>query len=146
MLIEVKARVTRIIEGKTRRKVETFLIPQCELFTHAEYQVLQLLTEEQNMGTVESSEILSLRQSPIKEVYTQYTGDSTFIATLKDVFLDDAGNEKPIKYKVLLWADSISEANRNIQQIASQGYDMHVEGLKEVEYEYLTGNNNGQSE
>jgi acyl-coenzyme A synthetase/AMP-(fatty) acid ligase len=51
--------------------------------------------------------------------------------------IDDNGNEKPLKYKVLLWADSLTQANQRTVELARQGYDMHVEGLKEVEYEYL---------
>lgn len=137
MLIEVKAKVARIIDGKTRKRTETFLVADCDLFSNAEYRVLSFLIHEQEEGTVSSSEIISLRQSQIKEVANQFTGESTFIATLKDIFIDDNGNEKPLKYKVLLWADSLTQANQRTVELARQGYDMHVEGLKEVEYEYL---------
>jgi hypothetical protein len=56
------------------------------------------------------------------------------------VFTDDDGNEKPIRYKVLLWADSLPEAMLRTAEIVRQGYDMAVEGLKEVDYKYLSGN------
>lgn len=138
MLIEVKVRVARIIDGKTRKKTEVFLIDK-EFFSEAEYQVMQVLSQEQSSNSVEAFEIISLRQSPIKEVCTQYEGAGTFMATLKDTFLTDDGTEKELKYKVLLWADSLSEAMARTNVFSRQGYNMSVDGLKEVNYEYLNG-------
>ena len=57
MLVEVKAKVARIIDGKTRKRVETFLVPDCDVFTNAEYIVLNALVNEQEEGIVDSSEI-----------------------------------------------------------------------------------------
>lgn len=141
MLIEVKVKVSRIIDAKIRKRTETFLVPDCELFVNAEHQVMQSLTQEQQSGVVEEFEIQSLRISPIREICTQFQGESTFIATLKDIFLDDSGNEKLLKYKVLLWANNLTQANQHIQQLSHEGYDMQVEGIKQVDYEYLTNNN-----
>jgi len=144
MLVEVKAKVARIIDGKIRKKTETFIVPDCELFVNAEHQVMQSLIEEQNGGLVDNFEIQSLRISPIKEVCTQWLNDYTlqgypsFIATLKDIFHDDNGNEKSIKYKVLLWANNHSQALQRVQELARQGYDMQIEGIKQVDVEYLT--------
>ena len=61
------------------------------------------------------------------------------MATLRDVFITDDGTEKELKYKVLLWADSLSEAMARTNVFARQGYNMNVDGLKEVNYEYLNG-------
>ena len=143
MLIEVKAKVARIIDGKTRKRTETFLVPDCELFVNAESQVLRQLTEDLESGLIESSEIQSLRISPIKEVCDQwledYTigGDPAFIATLKETFHTDDGTEKTLRYKVLLWASSHSHALQRVQELARQGYDMQIEGIKQVDYEYI---------
>ena len=137
MLVEVKVKVARVIDGKTRKRTETYLKDNCTLFVEAEQAVMEQLVVEQDTGLIESFEIQSLRLSPIKEVCTQYTGDSTFIATLKDTFVEDDGTEKSMKYKVLLWADSLSEAMARTNVFARQGYNMSVEGLKEVEVEYF---------
>ena len=141
MLIEVKVKVARIIDGKTRKRIETYLLDK-EFFSEAEYQVMQALSQEQTDGTVESFEIVSLRQSPVKEVCTQYEGASSFMATLRDIFLADDGTEKELKYKVLLWADSLSEAMARTNVFSRQGYNMQVDGLKGVNYEYLTEDTN----
>ena len=95
------------------------------------------LAQEQTDGSVEDFSIQSLRVSPLKEVANQFTGDSTFIATLKDIWLADDGTEKSLKYKVLIWANDLSEAHVNTQKLARQGYDMTIEGITQVDYEYL---------
>lgn len=147
MLIEVKAKVSRIIDSKLRKRTETYLIDK-ELYAEAEYAVMSSLANEQELGTVDSSEIISLRQSPIKEICEDTMPGSafTFIATLRDIFHDDNGNEKSMRYKVLLWANDLSQANQRAQQLARQGYDMQIEGIKQVEYEYLTEQENDQNE
>lgn len=146
MLVEVRAKVARIIDGKTRKRVETFLVTDCDVFTVAEYIVLNALANEQEDGTVDSSEILSLRQSSIREVCDQFPGEFSFIATLKDIFHEDDGTEKVLKYSVLLWADNLTEANRNVQLLAHEGYDMQIEGIKQVDYEYLSARINEEGE
>ena len=137
MLIEVKVRVKRTIGGKTKSKLETFLKDTCSLFVEAEQAVMEKLTTEQTQGLVEDFEILSIRQSPIKEICLQYNGGNAYIASLTDVFHDSKGNEKTLRYKVLLWADNLSQANQRVADLAAQGYDMHIEGIKEVNWEYL---------
>lgn len=139
MLIEVKVKVARIIDGKTRKRTETYVVDNCELFVNAEHEVMSALSEEQSSGTVDNFEIQCLKISPIKEVCTEYTGEFSYMATLRDVFITDDGTEKELKYKVLLWADSLSEAMARTNVFARQGYDMNVDGLKEVNYEYLNG-------
>ena len=136
MLIEVKTKATFIIDGKPRKKCKTFIIDK-ELFAEAEIAVMELYHSEFSSGFVTEYEILSLKKSPIKEVYTQYDGQNSYITTLKDIFLDNNGNEKPIKYKVLFWANDENEAMSNIREIMSQGYDMHFAGLSDVNYEFL---------
>ena len=141
MLIEVKAKVSRIIDGKTRKRTETYVIDNCELYSNAEYRVMSILIHEQEEGTVESFEIQSLRLSQIKEIDDQTINNSipSFIATLIDIFLQDDGTEKKMKYKVLLWADNLTAANRRANELSHQGYDMQIEGIKQVDYEYLAG-------
>ena len=149
MLIEVKVKVARIIDGKTRKRTETYLKEDCELFVEAEQAVMRKLTDEQEAGLIDEFEIQSLKISPIKEVCDQWIEDYTisgyppFLATLKEVFHADGGSEKTLKYKVLLWANSHSQALQRVQELARQGYDMQIEGIKQVDYDYLTSQDNG---
>lgn len=146
MLVEVKAKVSRIIDAKTSKRMETYIVPDCELFVNAEHAVMQYLVNEQEEGLIECSEIMSLRQSSIKEVCTQFTGEHNYLVTLKDIFHENDGTEKTLKYKVLLWADSLTQANANTQLLAREGYDMQIEGLKQVDYEYLVEQTNQEEE
>lgn len=145
MLIEVKAKVAWKIDNKIKKKLETYIIDK-EIFAEAEYAVMKLLNDAINDSTVESFEITSLRLSVVKEIITQYDGESSFIATLRDTMLQDDGSEKQIKYKVLLWANNISEAITHTREIAQQGYDMQIDSLKEVNYTYLNSEDNETSD
>lgn len=142
MRIEVKVKVARVIDSKTRRRTENYILDK-DFFSEAEYVVTAHLNEEVNTGTVESFEIQSMKISQIKEVESQFDGDYSYIGTLKDIWLDDDGTEKTLKYKVLLWANDTTDANNKFLQLARQGYDMQIEGIKQVDYDYLTPQSNG---
>lgn len=44
-----------------------------------------------------------------------------------------------MRYKVLLWANDLTSATHNARELQRQGYDMQIEGLKEVDYTYIKG-------
>ena len=140
MLIEVKVKVARVIDGKTRKRTETYVLNK-EFFSQAEYDVAEPLNGD---TAIEDFQIQSLKLSQIKEIDDQSIDNSipSFIATLIDIFHEDDGTEKKLKYKVLLWADNLTSANRRALELSHQGYDMLVEGIKQVDYEYLTRNDN----
>ena len=144
MLIEVKVKVARVIDGKTRKRTETYVMDR-EFFSQAEYDVTALLNED---TTVNDFQIQNLKVSQIKEIDDQSINNSlpSFIATLIDIFLQDDGTEKKIKYKVLLWADNLTAANRRANELSHQGYDMQIEGIKQVDYEYLVEQTNQEEE
>lgn len=133
MLIEVKTKVSRKIDNKIKKIMETYLINK-EFFSEAEYAVTDYLTKE---DVVESIDIQSLRISPIKEIADQYEGEYSFMATLKDSWEEDDGTVKYLRYKVLLWADNLTQANQRVQALSKQGYDMMIEGIKQVNYQFL---------
>ena len=136
MLIEVRVKVTRIIDTKKRKKLETYILNK-SFFSEAEYKVTEILNTQHDEGEVDSFEIQSLKLSTIKEIAGQYEGQYSFLATLKDIYHDDNGNEKSMRYKVLLWADDLTSATHNARELQRQGYDMQIEGLKEVDYTYV---------
>ena len=144
MLIEVKAKVSRIIDGKTRKRTETYVMDK-EFFSQAEYAVTELLNED---TTIEDFQIQNLKLSQIKEIDDQSIDNSipSFIATLIDIFHQDDSTEKKLRYKVLLWADNLTAANRRANELSHQGYDMQIEGIKQVDYEYLVGQSNQEEE
>ena len=78
MLIEVKAKVAWKIDGKVKKKIETYILDK-EVFAEAEYEVLSLLNQDKIDGEVEDFEITGLKLSIVKEIITQYEGNYTFI-------------------------------------------------------------------
>lgn len=136
MLIEVKVKVTRIIDTKKRKKLETYIFNK-DFFSEAEYKVTEILNTQHDEGEVDSFEIQSLKLSTIKEIADQYEGQYSFLATLKGIYHDDNGDEKSMRYKVLLWANDLTSATHNARELQRQGYDMQIEGLKEVNYTYI---------
>lgn len=133
MLVEVKVRVNKRVGDKLKKTMQTFLLDS-EFFANAEYKVTEILSKE---GGVEQFEIQSLRLSPIKEIATQFLGEYMFKATLKDIWTDDKGNEKYLRYQVILWSKDLLDATSNTQKLVKQGYDMQIESLKEVDYVYV---------
>lgn len=143
MLIEVKTKVKRITpDDKIRKVTETYLLEK-EFFAQAEHAVMVELTQEQESHLVDSFEVLGLKLSPIKEIYDQFTGEQSYIATLKDLFIAEDGTEKAIRYKILLWADNLTQCNQRVQELAREGYNMEIEGLKAQDIIYLTPEQNG---
>lgn len=136
MLVDVRAKVAWIIDDKIKKQTETFIL-DADTFSQAEYAIMQELNAKKEVNLIDDYEILYLKVSATKEVYTQYEGEYSYVITLKDTTLQDDGSEKSIKYKVLLWASSITDAMSHAREIAAQGYDMQIDGLKEVNYIYL---------
>jgi len=132
MLIEIKTRTTRNVDGKPRTTSETYL-KDGNFLTDGEYAVTALL---ETATEVVSYDITNLRPSPIKEFLSQRADDDerSYIAILKAVYTDDNGNEKSMRYQTLLWAHSLMEANARAQEHSREGYDMRVESITEKEY------------
>lgn len=147
MLIEVKVKVSRIEELKTKKLTETYILDR-EFFSQAEYTVTEKLNEEMESHLIDDFYIVSLRQSSIKEIDEQSLDDTkpSFTVTLKDIFLADDGTEKKLKYKVLIWGNDLTEANRRALELSHQGYDMLIEGIKQVDYIYITESDTGETE
>ena len=143
MLIEVKAKVAWIIDNKVRKKTETYILDK-EVFAQAEYEVMSLLTNHKEEGIVDSFELLGIKVAAVKEIITQFEGEHSFIASLRDTYLQEDGTEKTVRYKVLLWANSISEAMSHTRDIARQGYDLQIDSLREVNYTYINHQDNEQ--
>jgi len=131
MLIEVKVKITKQVDGKQKTTSELFL-HEAEFFSEVEQDVMALLN---NDATIDNFEITSMRISPIKELLNhQQNDESTYIATLKASYTNSDGVEKTMRYKTLLWASSLAQANAHTQEFVREGYDMKVEGITEKEY------------
>lgn len=78
-------------------------------------------------------DVVGVKRSKIKEILNtcQHNDDLIWQAELMDVFYDDDGNEKEIKYKTILFAQSFDSAKAFISEYMRQGYDnMSLVSLK----------------
>lgn len=136
MLTETKVKTSKEVDGRRIRNTITFLTDS-ETLVDALASVISHLDAMRSSHLIDDADILSCKQSSIKEVATQFEGDKSYIATLKDIWIDEIGDEKSMRYKVLLYAADLTECNQRVQQLSREGYDMSVESLTEVNMEYL---------
>jgi hypothetical protein len=139
MLTETRVKTKKEIDGKTIKGTANFLTDS-ETLVDALATVINHLNVMQSSHLIEDADIISCKQSSIKEVATQFEGDKSYVATLKDTWIDEVGDEKTMRYKVLLYAADLTECNQRVQELSREGYDMKVESLTEVEMEYLLNN------
>lgn len=119
MLYEVKARYT---DGDKTVKVHYLLDAEC--FWEAELNTLKQLEGKKDV------DVVSIKRSTIKEVIKIDNDLDYYVATVSDTYFDDKGNEKIIRYKQLLPAANIGEAQKAITEFLEQGYDMNLDAIK----------------
>lgn len=90
------------------------------------------LYEEMQGRGLSDCDVIALKRSKIKEIANGRTNseDLLWLAEMQDVFHDDEGNEKYIKYKVLFYSKTYESANVFITEYAKQGYDLSLVSLK----------------
>ena len=119
MLYEVKARYT---EGD--KTVKAHYLLDVELFGQAELKAYEHLQDKFDV------EVVSVKRSTIKEVVRVNNDLDYYVATLSATFTDDKGKESIIRYKQLLPAATIDEAQTAIAEFLKQGYDMRLDAIK----------------
>lgn len=128
MIYEVQVTYTKFDEEKQTEKSvkENFIINEAESFSSAELQAFGYCM------AFKDAEVVAIKQSKIKEIANERknTDDTLWLAEMQDVFIDDNGNEKPTKYRVLFHSQTYESANAFITDYAKQGYDMQLVSLK----------------
>lgn len=119
-----------IDNGKEKVKKEKYVFDKCESFGEVEQKAIDLFDHLSEM------EVVAIKQSKVKEIvnYKQYQDEKIFDATLRDVFVDEDGNEKYINYHILLCAKTFDNAKDLVSQYLKQGYDLTLVTLKETSF------------
>lgn len=122
MLYEVQISYTTLDDKAVK---EQYLIEAQEFFANAEHAMYKMFS------TCDNLDVTKIKRSNIKEVANQRNQptDKVWIAQMQDVFVDDDGEEKPIKYKVAFFSDTYDNANAFIIEYAKQGYQMSLISL-----------------
>ena len=119
MLYEVKARYTD--GGKT---VKVHYLLDAEMYGQAELKVYEQLKDKADV------DVVNIKRSTIKQVIKIDNDLDYCVATLSDTYTDDKGKEIIIRYKQLIPAASIGEAQEAISDYLKQGYDMRLDAIK----------------
>lgn len=118
---EVKSR--RVImdnKGNDKTITEAFFVRDCVLWAEAETKMLKYYNCENDVVGMAVSKVMEVVNEP-----TDAEKMDMFIyrAVIASIYTDDDGNEKEMKYPVLLWAKNIDEAMSVVNNYLRQGLE-----------------------
>lgn len=117
-------------KGNDKEVVNKYIVEDCELFAEAEQKGLTM--------PLSNPDVVAIRQSAIREFANTPSGgegEAIYIATIVDTFIKDNGDEAKTKYKVALYALSVTNANKVVQEYMAQGLaDMDCEEIKKTSF------------
>lgn len=129
MYYEVTIRRTVVDKkGNDRSVTEKYICENIELFAEAEQRVLEYFNAE--------CDVTAIKRSPIREFANKPCDDAAiYIATITDTFVRDNDSESKTHYKVALYALSVTDANRVVQEYMAQGLsDMECDKIEKTTF------------
>ena len=77
-------------------------------------------------------DVTDVKRSKLKEVLNERSSneEQIWMAELMDIFVDDEGNEKPIKYKTIIFATTFDKAKAFVSEYIKQEYNLELISLK----------------
>lgn len=126
MLYELKLKIKKLAENGEEKEVVERYITDVTFFAEAEAKGMELYNGE--------CDVFAISQSKIIEIVNKKEDDKPFFkATIIKTYTDDAGNEKEMKYNVLVCAKDITEANKLMQDYMRQGLeDMRLDAIQKT--------------
>jgi hypothetical protein len=123
--------VTVDSKGNDRNTKENLILEHAESFADAEQ-----IGYDYGSGLT-GLDVVAIKRSKIKEIANERTSDDEkiFLATLVDVFLNEDGTEKEMKYTIAFFSKSMASANAYINEYAKQGYNMSITKIVESKYD-----------
>ena len=132
MAYEIKLNYVVVDEkGVDRSKTENLILEHAESFADAEQ-----IGYDYGSGLT-GLDVVAIKRSKIKEIANERTSDDEkiFLATLVDVFLNEDGTEKEMKYTIAFFSKNMATANVYINEYAKQGYNMSITKIVESKYD-----------
>ena len=127
MIYEVQLQYTTI-DNKGNDKVvrEKYLVENIETFAEAEAKGYNWCDGETDL------DVIAVKRSKVKEIVNtrQSVEDLIWLAELQDTFTTDDGEEKYMKYKVILFAKTFDHAKSIMEGYIKQGFNMNLVGVK----------------
>lgn len=131
MFYEISLKRNAVNESGVKKEVsEKYIIEGAELFCEAEAKALEYFNGECNVIAIKQSKIRDFINSKAEEAE-----QGIYVATVADVFVDDNGKEKEIKYVVAMWSTSVGEADELVGGYLKQGMaDFRIIGVKRTKF------------
>lgn len=129
---EVKSRRTIIDKksGNDKSVTEAFFVENATTFGDAEARVMTYWNCECEVIAVAISKVMDVVNCPTQEEKEERYVYRAVIAT---IYTDDDGNEKELKYPVLLWAKDFDSAMTIVNEYLAQGLeDMTLVSLQKT--------------
>lgn len=126
MYYEMTTKVTRPKDDGTEREVTERYITDCLTFEEAERKAMETYAADNASG-----DVVAVKRSNVREIVNEgEQKEHYFKATIVDVFVDENGKEKELRYYVLLRADDLGEATAKANDYMRQGLqDMRLDGI-----------------
>jgi hypothetical protein len=114
---------------------ENYIVDNVETFADAE---LALFEEFKSLNAID---IIAIKRSRLKEIANKRTKDdeNVYVAEIADKQINDNDEEVELIYKVALFAMFIDDAYAFAKEYLSQGYDMHLVGLRKTRIKDVLG-------
>lgn len=113
--------------GNEKTIREKYVLDNEDSFSMAENHLY-----DQFAATYNNIDVIDIKRSKIKEIANTRSNvdDLIWLAEMQDIFVDDEGNQKAMKYKIAFYSKNYDTANAFVTEYAKQGYDMVMIGLK----------------
>lgn len=128
MFYEVTSKRTiQDAKGNDKEIAEKYLFENLEFFAEAEQKMYEFFNNENVVTAIKQSKILAFVNKRISDEQAIY------FATIENIIIDDSGAEKSSKYVVVLFAESIEEANKIANEyIKQEMIDSTLVGIKKT--------------
>ena len=130
-MYEIQITFTEVDQkGNDRTRKDNLILEHAESFADAEQ-----VGYDYGSGLT-GIDVVAVKRSKIKEIANERTSDDEkiFLATLVDVFLNDDGSEKLLKYTIAFFSKSMDSAHAYIKEYAAQGYNMCITKIVESSF------------
>lgn len=107
-------------KGNDKSITEAFFIENCTSWADAEDKMLAYFNSENEVIGMAISKVLEVVNTPTQE---EKMDMFIYRAVIASIYTDDDGNEKEMKYPVLLWAKNIDEAMSVVNNYLRQGLE-----------------------
>lgn len=111
---------------------ENYIIENRLTFTQVEERLY-----EEFESLYKDLDVTAIKRSRLREIVNERHDvyDKIFFATIADIFVEDNGDEKEMKYIVALFAKDMQDAHQKVKDYMAQGLnDMELKQLKETKF------------